>query len=72
VHHGKPLPDGFMRWLMLVLLVSLMALLMAAAGMVRHVWRHRMALRRAGKASASRDEGIAVAVGSSDEELDVR
>jgi hypothetical protein len=32
-----------MRWLILALIVSLVALLLAAAGMVRHVWlqRHR-------------------------------
>jgi hypothetical protein len=27
-----------MRWLMIVLLVSLVALLMAAAGLARHIW----------------------------------
>lgn len=30
-----------MRWLMIALLVSLGALLFAAAGMARHVWLHR-------------------------------
>lgn len=30
-----------MRWLMIALLVSLGALLIAAAGMARHVWLHR-------------------------------
>lgn len=35
-----------MRWLMLCLLVSLTALLAAAAGMARHVWVHRTRLRR--------------------------
>ncbi len=30
-----------MRWLMIALLVSLGALLFAAAGVARHIWRHR-------------------------------
>jgi hypothetical protein len=30
-----------MRWLIIALLVSLGALLLAAAGMARHVWLHR-------------------------------
>jgi len=30
-----------MRWLMIALLASLGALLLAAAGMARHIWRHR-------------------------------
>lgn len=30
-----------MRWLMIALLVSLGALLFAAAGVARHVWLHR-------------------------------
>jgi uncharacterized membrane protein len=30
-----------MRWLVIALLVSLVALLIAAAGMVRHIWLHR-------------------------------
>jgi len=33
-----------MRWLMIGLLVSLGALLLAAAGVARHVWLHRKAL----------------------------
>jgi hypothetical protein len=35
-----------MRWLMIGLLVSLGALLIAAAGVARHIWLHRMELRR--------------------------
>lgn len=35
-----------MRWLMECLLVSLAALLMAAAAMAGHVWIHRIRLRR--------------------------
>jgi hypothetical protein len=34
-----------MRWLMIVFLVSLGALLFAAAGVARHIWRHRTALK---------------------------
>jgi uncharacterized membrane protein len=30
-----------MRWLLIVFLVSLGALLVAAAGAARHIWRHR-------------------------------
>jgi uncharacterized protein (DUF58 family) len=35
-----------MRWLMIALLVSLGALLIAAAGMARHIWSQRAKLRR--------------------------
>lgn len=35
-----------MRWLMIGLLVSLGALLIAAAGVARHIWLHRKELRR--------------------------
>lgn len=35
-----------MRWLMIALLVSLGALLFAAAGVARHIWRERSLLRR--------------------------
>lgn len=34
-----------MRWLMIGLLVSLVALLLAAAGMARHILLHRASLR---------------------------
>lgn len=34
-----------MRWLLIGLLVSLGALLVAAAGMARHIWRERLELR---------------------------
>jgi uncharacterized iron-regulated membrane protein len=33
-----------MRWMMIALLVSLAALLMAAAGMARHIWLQRTRL----------------------------
>lgn len=35
-----------MRWLMIVLLVSLGALLLAAAGVARHIWLQRSLLKR--------------------------
>ncbi|HUV69647.1 MAG TPA: hypothetical protein VMW15_08295 [Terracidiphilus sp.] len=35
-----------MRWLMIVLLVSVGALLFAAAGMARHIWLQRRQHRR--------------------------
>lgn len=41
-------PNGcstVMRWLMIALLVSLGALLIAAAGMARHIWRSRAQIR---------------------------
>ncbi len=34
-----------MRWLMIALLVSLGALLLAAAGLARHIWQQRARLR---------------------------
>ena len=33
-----------MQWLVIGLLVSLVALLLAAAGVARHIWRHRTRL----------------------------
>lgn len=36
-----------MRWLMIVLLVSLAALLVAALGLVHHIWRERTRRRDA-------------------------
>jgi len=36
-----------MRWLMIGLLVSLGALLLAAAGVARHIWIHRASLHHA-------------------------
>ena len=35
-----------MRWLMLLLLVSLAALLIAAAGVARHIWVNHARMRR--------------------------
>ncbi len=34
-----------MRWLLIAFLVSLGALLLAAAGVARHIWRHRAQAR---------------------------
>jgi len=34
-----------MRWMMIALLVSLAALLLAAAGVARHIWLQRFRLR---------------------------
>jgi len=50
-----------MRWLLIALLVSLAALLIAAAGMTLHIWVQRARLRSkpsagAGKTSGSADE----------------
>jgi hypothetical protein len=35
-----------MRWLMIALLASLAALLLAVAGMVRHIWLQRSKLKQ--------------------------
>ena len=35
-----------MRWLMVVFLVSLGALLFAAAGVAHHIWQHRQLLKK--------------------------
>jgi hypothetical protein len=35
-----------MRWLMIALLISLGGLLLAAAGVARHIWRQRSLLKR--------------------------
>lgn len=40
-----------MRWLLIVLLVSLVALLVASAGLALHIWRQRT--RQAGESSAA-------------------
>ena len=40
-----------MRWLMIALLASLAALLLAAAGMARHIWLRRSRLERHGQSS---------------------
>jgi hypothetical protein len=44
-----------MRWLMICLLVSLAALLAAAAGMVRHVRQHHAKLRQMPRPKVSRE-----------------
>jgi hypothetical protein len=45
-----------MRWLMIALLVSLVALLIASAGVAHHVWREHTR-RRAAHAAAEKAEG---------------
>jgi hypothetical protein len=42
-----------MRWLMIAFLVSLGALLVAAAGLARHIWLHRAKLQAKAKADAA-------------------
>jgi len=52
IKHPDGKPSGIlgwfasMRWLMIALLVSLGALLIAAAGLARHIWLQRRMLRR--------------------------
>jgi hypothetical protein len=51
-----------MRWLMIALLVSVGALLLAAAGVARHIWIHRDRLQsnpQAGSGSATHPAGEA-------------
>jgi hypothetical protein len=58
------LPSGIltefavMRWLIIALLVSLGALLFAAAGMARHIWVQRAKLRRKPPAGAGHAVGV--------------
>lgn len=47
-----------MRWLMIALLVSLGALLFAAAGLARHVWLHRQNKADEPHAGARESPGI--------------
>jgi hypothetical protein len=42
---GKTLLFGAMRWLMIALLVSVVAMLVAVAGLARHIWLQRAQLR---------------------------
>jgi hypothetical protein len=44
-----------MRWLLIALLVSLFALLIAAAGVARHVWLQRARIRSKPDAGAGPD-----------------
>ena len=46
-----------MRWLMIVLLVSLVALLMAAAGLARHIWVQHERIRSKPAAGAGEAPG---------------
>jgi len=45
-----------MRWLMIVLLVSLVALLVASAGVAHHIWREHKRRRLASPVSEKADE----------------
>jgi hypothetical protein len=56
-----------MRWLMIALLVSLGALLLAAAGLARHVWLQRAQLRSNPQAGPASKKGPHAAVDPIDE-----
>lgn len=43
-----------MRWLIIVLLVSLLAMLLAAAGVALHIWLQHLKLRRQSATGAER------------------
>ncbi len=45
-----------MRWLMIVLLVSLVALLVASAGVAHHIWREHKRRKRLPAVSEKADE----------------
>jgi hypothetical protein len=45
-----------MRWLMIALLVSVVALLAASAGLAHHIWQERRKRGRAGRAFGRSDE----------------
>jgi multidrug resistance efflux pump len=57
-----------MRWLMIALLVSLTALLIAAAGLARHIWMQR---RRTRSKPSAQAQGSTVSVSSQIKETDV-
>jgi hypothetical protein len=60
-----------MRWLMIAFLVSLAALLVAAAGVARHIWLHRARLQSNPDAGTdSVPIGGSKAGRDSDEEID--
>ncbi len=54
-----------MRWLLIVLLVSLAALLIAAAAMARHIWLHHARIRS--KPSAEAGQTLDSASGPAEE-----
>lgn len=56
---------GTMRWLMIAFLVSLAALLVAAAGVARHIWLYRARLHRSPDAGA-----VSVPAGGGKADLD--
>jgi hypothetical protein len=51
-----------MRWLMIALIVSLVALLLAAAGAARHIWRQRSRLQSNQEAGPSREDAANPAI----------
>jgi len=60
-----------MRWLMIVLLASLAALLLAAAGVARHIWMQRSQLRSNPEAGPAAGKGAKTTGAASDvEEID--
>lgn len=46
-----------MRWLLMVLIVSLIGLLIAAAAMARHIWLHHARTRALPKAGSGKAPG---------------
>jgi hypothetical protein len=56
-----------MRWMMIALLVSLAALLLAAAGVARHIWLQRSRLRSNSGAGPDLNKGIKSAADTVDE-----
>jgi hypothetical protein len=54
-----------MRWLMIALLVSLGALLLAAAGLARHIWLRRAKIRS--KPTTGTVEGVDPTAGQAEE-----
>jgi hypothetical protein len=66
---GKTLLFGAMRWLMIALLVSVVAMLVAVAGLARHIWLQRAQLR--GKPGpATNEHPVANTAVDSVEEID--
>jgi hypothetical protein len=71
---GRPLPFGAMRWLMIALLVSVGAMLFAAAGVARHIWLQRTRLHSNPDARAGHQPATSVAhkrAGEADPEVEL-
>ena len=49
-----------MRWLLICLIVSVLALLLAGAGLARHIWlqHHKVENKKAGSPGAPRGPGL--------------